>query len=226
MAFKPIPIQAFALLFVVAGATDALIYRHSRDLLAVYMTGNTSHVGQHLATQDWLGALPLLAVIATFFGATVAAAWIGNRVGPWRATCVMLITAGLIGVAAPIAINDGYSLATVLWIAAGMGALNQVSAKESGVTFLTGTLVRTGRALAAGDWLAGRDGLMRWVALVVGAAIATLLDEWIAERSLLFIVAALLLGAALTAWNALAHRQTARLHAIATASAADSHAGC
>ncbi|GHB18223.1 YoaK family protein [Salinicola rhizosphaerae] len=210
---KPIPLHAFVLLFVIAGATDALIYRHSHQLLAVYMTGNSSHVGQALALQEWSATLPLLGVIATFFGATTLAAWIGNRAGrpnpAWRATVVLVMTALLVGIALSIIDAEGYSLAAITWIAAGMGTLNQVSAKESGVTFLTGALVKTGRALAAGEWIACLDGLMRWVALVSGAAIATLLDERYSNQSLLFVIAALLLGAFLTGWNALAHQREA-----------------
>ncbi|MGQ7245053.1 YoaK family protein [Salinicola sp. V024] len=210
IAPKPIPIQAFALLFVVSGATDALIYRHSRDLLAVYMTGNTSHVGQHLAMGDWAGVMPLLAVIGAFFGATTLAAWLGDRTDQWRATLVMLLTALLIALAFSHAVAAGYTLVTVVAIAAAMGTLNQVSAKESGVTFLTGALVRTGRALAAGQWRACLDGLLRWVALITGAAIATVLDDRYGSHSLLFVVAALVCGALLTTWNAVAHRQATR----------------
>lgn len=66
MLDRKIPFPAFALLFMVAGATDALIYLHSRDLLAVYMTGNSSHIGRHIGEGDWAGIAPLAAIIAAF----------------------------------------------------------------------------------------------------------------------------------------------------------------
>ncbi|MCM2129534.1 DUF1275 family protein [Larsenimonas rhizosphaerae] len=206
MPRKLIPLQAFALLFMVAGATDALIYRHSRDLLAVYMTGNTSHVGQHLALGDGAGTLPLLGVIATFFFATTAGAWLGDRAGLWRATLIMLLTATLVTAAWALAETRGYSYRTVLCIAAGMGMLNQVSARESGVTFLTGMLVRTGRAVASGHFREVFTGLMRWMAMIAGAAIATVLDERYGEHSLLFIIGALIAGAMMTTGYVMAIR--------------------
>ncbi|WP_438764840.1 YoaK family protein [Kushneria sp. TE3] len=206
---RKIPFPAFALLFMVAGATDALIYLHSRDLLAVYMTGNSSHIGRHIGEASWAGIAPLAAVIAAFFTATTLGAWIALRVGRWRPTVILLLTATLMSASMPFAHSDDYPFTTVLFIAAAMGVLNQVSANESGVTFLTGMLVKTGRALAEGNFRAGLDGVVRWCALVSGAALAMPLDTHLGPRALLTIAAMLALGAVFTAWNAQVSRRRA-----------------
>ncbi|REC94811.1 YoaK family protein [Kushneria indalinina] len=203
---RKIPFPAFALLFMVAGATDALIYLHSRDLLAVYMTGNSSHIGRDIGDGLWGDLKPLLAVIATFFTATTLAAWIGIRAGRWRPTVILLLTAALMSASMPFAHSDDYPFTTVLFIAAAMGVLNQVSANESGVTFLTGMLVKTGRAFAEGNFSAWFDGLVRWSALVAGAALAIPLDQHLGRHALLAVAAMLALGAVFTAGHALMRR--------------------
>ncbi|WP_445619819.1 YoaK family protein [Kushneria sp. Sum13] len=210
MLDRKIPFPAFALLFMVAGATDALIYLHSRDLLAVYMTGNSSHIGRHIGEGNWAGITPLAAVIAAFFTATALGAWIGMRAGRWRPTVILLLTALLMSASMPFAQGDDYPFITVLLIAAAMGMLNQVSGNESGVTFLTGMLVRTGRAFAEGNFRAGLDGLVRWSALVTGAALAIPLNHHLGRHALLAIAAMLALGAVFTTWNALVGRHRAR----------------
>lgn len=209
MLDKKIPFPAFALLFMVAGATDALIYLHSRDLLAVYMTGNSSHIGRHIGEGNWVGIAPLAAVIVAFFSATTLGAWLGRRVGRWRPTVILLLTALLMSASMPFARGDDYPFITVLLIAAAMGMLNQVSGNESGVTFLTGMLVRTGRAFAEGNFRAGLDGLMRWSALVAGAALAIPLNAHLGPHALLAIAAMLAFGAVFTAWNAVVGRHRA-----------------
>ncbi|MFC0267847.1 YoaK family protein [Kushneria aurantia] len=199
---RPIPFHAFALLFVIAGATDALIYLHSRELLAVYMTGNSSHIGRAIGQGHWATIAPLAAVIGTFFVATTLAAWLGQRAGRWRATLILLLSGTLMALAVPFTTAGSYSLMTVAMIAAAMGSLNQVSSRVIGVTFLTGMIVQTGRSLAQGEWLAGLDGLARWAALIGGAVLATLLDSRYGELALLFVAGALAAGAPFTAWNA------------------------
>ncbi|WP_158521466.1 DUF1275 family protein [Kushneria konosiri] len=210
MLDRKIPFPAFALLFMVAGATDALIYLHSRDLLAVYMTGNSSHIGRHIGEGDWAGIAPLAAIIAAFFGATTLGAWIGMRVGRWRPTLILVLAALSMSVAVPFAHGEEYPFTTVLFIASSMGVLNQVSGNESGVTFLTGMMVRTGRAFAQGDFKAGLDGLLRWCALVAGAALAIPLNTHLGTQALLAIAAMLALGAVFTTWNALVARHRAK----------------
>ena len=168
-------LSPFFAVVALAGAVDALVLMHAHDLLAVYMTGNTSKLGDALASGLWSHAKPLLCIIAVFFAATTLAAWIGSRVGPWRAPVVLIACAAGLASAACLAGAD-YSLATICLIAASMGTLNQVRSDQSGVTFITGTLVSVGRQVAHGRMGDAALGALRWVSFLVGACIGTVLD--------------------------------------------------
>jgi uncharacterized membrane protein YoaK (UPF0700 family) len=193
-ARSPFPI---CMLVAIAGGVDALVMLHSKELLAVYMTGNSTKLGQSLIAGAWGKAGPLLIVIACFFVATTCAAWIGVRMRSWRTSLCLVLTAIMLLGAMPFA-GEQYSLQATCLVAAGMGAINQSRADESGVTFITGALVRTGRQLADGDWRAAATGLLRWLALVVGAATGTLLDFFF-DTGALAVLACITLACAIAA---------------------------
>ena len=187
-------------LVALAGATDALMILHSKMLLAVYVTGNSAKAGVMFA--HGVASLPgaLLTVVGVFFGATTAAAWLGGRLDRWRAPCLLAAVGALLAVASLLvrdaASGAGYPLAAVLWIAAAMGTLNQVLADEPGVTFITGALVRGGRALARGDWAGAVAAAVRWHRLVAGAVAAATLEASQASWTLAAVAGAALLVAA------------------------------
>jgi uncharacterized membrane protein YoaK (UPF0700 family) len=193
-ARSPLPI---CVLVAIAGSVDALVMLHSKELLAVYMTGNSTKLGQSLIAGAWDKVWPLLIVIATFFLATTCAAWIGSRVQSWRASLCLVLTAIMLFSAIPFA-GQQYSLQGTCLVAAGMGAINQSRADQSGVTFITGALVNTGRQLADGDWRAAAIGLLRWLSLSIGAAIGALLDFFFATGALA-VIACVTLACAIAA---------------------------
>lgn len=188
-------------LTAIAGATDAVIFQHSKELLAVYMTGNTTKVGEFAVQGQWTSVAPLLAVIASFLLATTVAAWVGQRLGNWRASVVLILSAVLMACAAPLAAlqPQPFSLATVALIAAGIGCLNQALAAEPGVSFITGVLVKTGRALAAGRWAEALSDVLRWLALLLGALLGSVLTSVFGSATLL-VIALLIIVNALCAW--------------------------
>jgi uncharacterized membrane protein YoaK (UPF0700 family) len=143
-ARSPLPV---ILLVALAGGIDALMILHSKQLLAVYMTGNSTKLGQSVVQGAWTQAGPLLAIIASFLCATTLGAWLGAKASHWRAAALLMLTAVLLLIAAPFA-GDQYSLGVICLIAAAMGIINQARADQPGVTFITGILVRTGRQLA------------------------------------------------------------------------------
>lgn len=188
-------------LTAIAGATDAVIFQHSKELLAVYMTGNTTKVGEFAVQGQWTSVAPLLAVIASFLLATTVAAWVGQRLGNWRASVVLILSAVLMACAAPLAAlqPQPFSLVTVALIAAGIGCLNQALAAEPGVSFITGVLVKTGRALAAGRWPEALSDVLRWLALLLGALLGSALTSVFGSATLL-VIALLIIVNALCAW--------------------------
>ncbi|MFH8133597.1 DUF1275 family protein [Pantoea osteomyelitidis] len=177
----------FVLLLVsVAGLADAALYLHSKELLAVYMTGNTSKLAQFIQQGNVQKVLPLLTLILAFLASTTFAAWLGNRLGRWRAPVLLLLVAGLLGIAWP-ASDAEYPLGMVVAIALGMGTLNQISASEPGVTFITGTLVKLGRQLASGEFSLALPLALRWLVWLIAAFIGALLDHRYPQHLLLFI---------------------------------------
>lgn len=188
-------------LLALAGATDSLMILHSKELLAVYMTGNSTKLAGYLVQNAWAKAGEIASVIGTFLLATTLAAWVGNRAGHLRSGLLLLVAGLCLAIAAPLAMHtpDKYSLATVLAIAAAMGVLNQVRGDEPGVTFVTGSLVKAGRCLAAGELSAAMDALLRWVCFLIGAVLGTLLDGYLGAATL-WVLGALAAFGALAVW--------------------------
>jgi uncharacterized membrane protein YoaK (UPF0700 family) len=182
------------LLVAVAGMTDSLMFMHSSDLLAVYMSGNSSKLGRSLALGQWPALAALAGVIATFFATTTFAAWLGKLVGHWRPSINLALTAILLCVAWPIA-HEQYSPGAVMLIAAAMGAFNQVLADEPGVTFITGALVRLSRSIVERDAGAIVTGVLRWLAWLAGAVTGTLLDIRVEAPTLLLLALGTGIGA-------------------------------
>lgn len=184
-------------LLALAGAVDALMIVHSKDILAVYMTGNTTKLGGDLAQFSLGTAGEILGVIAAFVLAAAGAAWLGERAGRWRASLVLALVGVWLIMAEPLAVQtpQPYSLATVLVIAAAMGILNQVRVDEPGVTFVTGSLVKLGRCLAAGHWPGAADASLRWLCFLMGALVSAVIDSHLGPQ-LLLVLGALTLCAA------------------------------
>lgn len=194
------------LLVIAAGLTDATLYLHSKDLLAVYVTGDTSKLGQALQQGDLQKALPLLGVIVAFLFGTTAGAWLGRRAGSWRSPLLLALVALLLAIAW-LATAPHYPPLMVLVIAVAMGLLNQVRGSEPGVTFITGTLVRLGRALARGSWRSAGGLGLRWLAWLLAALAGAWLDSRLAAWAIAIIALYCLLLAAVVAANHLVIRE-------------------
>ena len=179
--------HAFVLLLVtLAGLTDALLYQHSKELLAVYITGDTSKLAHSLQQGDVAKALPLLGIICAFFISTTFTAWLGNRLASRRAPVLLALIALLFFVAWPAGAPDQpYSPAGLTALAT--GALTQVCSQESGVTFMTGTLVRLGRTLAKGEVVRAAPLALRWLVWLLSAWAGALLDARFPPFALLVI---------------------------------------
>lgn len=158
---SPLPVLA---LIALAGNADAVAMMHGKQLHAVYMTGDSTRISAALlqGASDKVGAL--LCVVVSFLAGTTLAAWIGERAGAWRAAIALMLTGSL--------------------IAAAMGTLNQTCADQSGVTFITGALIKVGRHLAVGRYGDAALGIARWTAWLAGAFIGACLDSRLGAAAL------------------------------------------
>lgn len=179
--------QTFVLFLVsIAGLTDAAFYLHSKDLLGVYVTGDTSKLAQFLQKGDLQKVFPLVGLMIAFLASTTIAAWLGNRLGKHRASLLLLIVALLIFAAWP-ATEPEYIYSSVLLLVIAMGTLNQVCGQEPGITFITGTLVKLGRALAGGDFRQSLPLALRWFVWFTAALAGAWIDHLTAKYILLII---------------------------------------
>ncbi|WAT01625.1 YoaK family protein [Rouxiella chamberiensis] len=167
----------------VAGMTDASFYLHSKDLLGVYVTGDTSKMAQFLQKGDVQKVLPLLGIIATFLASTTLAAWLGNRLGRYRAPLLLFVVALFILATWPASAPD-YPYGVVLSLVVAMGVLNQTCSNEPGVTFITGTLVKLGRGLAGGDFRESFPLALRWLVWFAAAFVGAFLNQHAAPYAL------------------------------------------
>ncbi|MFC0406887.1 DUF1275 family protein [Roseomonas elaeocarpi] len=155
-------------LTALAGCVDALVVARGGALLPVYVTGDTTKLATTLAGERWLDAWPLAALVTSFLAASTLAAWLGGRAR--RHALPPLLLAGLLLFLGLFLANGAWPLPTILATAAAMGAVNQALRKDPGVTFVTGALVRLARDLAAGQAVEAGKNLLRWLALLGGAA--------------------------------------------------------
>ena len=189
-------LAAACALICLAGYVDALAILHSPDLLPVYVTGDTTKLASALTAGTWTRAWPPAAVILAFLCSSILAAWLGRVSTRPRPAPVLLLVGGflLLGLLLGLREEGHWTLAVLLSVAAAMGAVNQVLANDPGVTFITGSLVRTARALSTGQVLRSGKDLLRWVAFLAGATGGALLNGLIGHYALAVPAAAALLA--------------------------------
>ncbi len=153
-------------LSAVAGFVDAVGWIAFGGVFVAFMSGNTTRLGVEAVRGDlpaaWHAAQPILAFIA----GTVAGALL-RRAGGLAG--LMAAEAAALAVAAAVVAASG---SAVLPLALAMGMQNlarlAVGPAQFGGTFITGTLVGLGQALAAGEWRGAGAQAAAWLALLAG----------------------------------------------------------
>ena len=179
VAGKPPPQRGmFALalfLAALAGWVDGLGFVHWNGLFVSFMSGNTTQAG---ASASWSAAAKPGQAIAVF----VAGVVIGEGLARWRgARCraaVLLAETLLLWVSVVLHAREWSEALISILLGLAMGIQN-ASVHEAGgisvaLTYVTGTLVKVGRGIAAalagsGRWIAIAPNLGLWSALLSGA---------------------------------------------------------
>ncbi len=205
---SPDQLTRAVLIAAIAGMVDVVAFLALGGFFASFMSGNSTRMAIG-TTVNWFD-LQLAASLITAFVSGVTAAALLRRRHPQRALAVTLtLVAGLLAIAALFApIGATWPM---LLLAAAMGAVNL--AFESGgdtrvgLTYMSGTLVRLGQALA--DLLA-RDSnaewqkpLLLWAGFIGGGLVGVGLYARIGLPTL-WVPAALAALLALFAWRAAA----------------------
>lgn len=163
-----------------AGYVDAVGYVQSKGFFVSFMSGNSTRLGVGIAGSlpDALAASGL--IVAFIIGVT-GGSLIGRANEVRRVSFVMAAVAALLTVAALLGTLD-YLLASLAFTALAMGAENATLGRQGrvrvGLTYMTGSVVKVGQALAdrlsgakGGDWSAP---LLLWVSFIMGATAGAL----------------------------------------------------
>ncbi len=173
------------LLAGLAGWVDAAGLAGSGGVFLSFMSGNTTELAASLAQQDFRQAATIGAIVALFVMGVV----VGERIEPWGGrrgqSLVLSVESATLGIGAALH-WPGLSIpATVslfpLVFAMGLqnATMHRAGGISIGLTYVTGTLVQIGRAIAG---LLGREGDPRklgkyvalWLSLAAGAGLGAL----------------------------------------------------
>ena len=191
---------AFALLGI-AGWVDAVGSLQLGHLFLSFMSGNTTQMAVSLGCGNWLKAGTIGALIALFVCGVFCGTLIAGAVGNWHLPAVLGIEAGLLGTTLLLSAPPGEVSAASFLVVLTMGfqnaALQRVGKKKVGLTYVTGTLVGLGRALAeavngTGERWAWSSDLLLWLAMTLGAVIGAASFAWLGFRSLALLAVAVL----------------------------------
>ena len=166
-------------LIALAGWVDALGVVQWHGLYASFMSGHSTTLGAAPAMGDWGGAFEAARAVAVFLAGTVAGELIGPAARDWRGPAVVASEAACLWLAFA-GERAGWGLpavaaATGLAMGLQTAAVHKVEGTGIALTYVTGTLVSLGRAVASGLRGTGpwRKALLFagcWLSLVAGAA--------------------------------------------------------
>lgn len=164
------------LLAALAGYVDSLGFLHLGGVFVSFMSGNSTRLAVSLAEGRWQAAGAVAGVLALFVLGAMLGALVAGGEGARSRSRVLAVEAWLLGGAA-VAARAGIAPVAVGLMVMAMAVENSVFLRDGEVgvslTYMTGTLVKTGHALAAavrgGDPWAFRPYMVLWAGLVGGA---------------------------------------------------------
>lgn len=173
---EPAALALAVALTTLAGYVDGVSFLAFGGVFASFMSGDTTQLGAALGRGERTEAVLFLSVAALFVTGVVVGRVLWSLSRRWGRSAVMLLVALLLAGAAFSTRRVGSSAALILAVLA-MGAQNAVIQRAGAApispTYVTGTLVRVGEALA--DRLTGRgrghlwSQLVQWLGLATGA---------------------------------------------------------
>ena len=185
------PVIALAAAFsAVAGYVDAIGYLLTGGFFVSFMSGNTTRLAIGVAAATSAAGFAA-ALIALFVGGVV----LGTLTGRWhparRHSAILLLVTLLLAAAAALHAPGRHWVVVVPMVLA-MGAENTVFAEDGevriGLTYMTGTLVKVGKRLAAallgGDRFGWLPYVALWLGLLAGAVLGALLFERVGAAAL------------------------------------------
>ena len=172
------------LLAALAGYVDSLGFLHLGGVFVSFMSGNSTRLAVSLAEGRWQAAGAVAGVLALFVLGAMLGALVAGGEGARSRSRVLAVEAWLLGGAA-VAARAGIAPVAVGLMVMAMAVENSVFLRDGEVgvslTYMTGTLVKTGHALAAavrgGDPWAFRPYMALWAGLVGGALLGAVVYD-------------------------------------------------
>ncbi|KQX42615.1 hypothetical protein ASD04_01205 [Devosia sp. Root436] len=172
------------LLTAAAGFADVIGFIELNGHFTSFMSGNTTQLGDALATGAWPVTLLAASLVALFFLGSVAGSLLAIMAGPrWGASAVTGLVLVCFAATMVLAFAGFVPSQFMLILAAGAGAQNAIlpstGSVRLGTTFVTGTLFMAGHDLAralrglAPPWRWAQHALV-WASLLLGG----LLGAW------------------------------------------------
>lgn len=212
-----------------AGFVDGAAFIHLGGYFVSFMSGNSTRAGADLAEGNLAGWFTAMGLVASFVVGVVISSLVSRRskrrtsAEPERTTVVppsasaVWTSAVLLMIATLVGVNTDIGWGPWL-VAASMGAVNGTFTRSGevtvGLTYMTGTLVKTGQHLAGALVGESRTRWLRylalWAAIAVGSlAGAVAYQQW-ELHSLWFASAAMSILAVLLSLRLLGRRRSSR----------------
>ena len=174
------PFALALLLAALAGWVDAAGVSGAGALFVSFMSGDTTQGAIAAAQLDWFRVVQVASVIGCFVTGVAAGELLDRPFGRFGPTVVLLAEAACLALGAWLPERvPGMIPWTDLWfLAFAMGLQNATMHRAGGInvglTYITGTLVQFGRAVAAlllggGDWRRAGCFAGLWISLAAGA---------------------------------------------------------
>ena len=177
-----------------AGFVDATGFLAVGGFFLSFMSGNSTRLAVGIARHGPDAAMAG-GVIASFLTGVVAGMLIAGAAARHRPDArtrlLLLFVAALLGAGAGLG-EGAMPIPAALVATMAMGAMNAVFARDGdvriGLTYMTGTIVKTGQhiaaALSGGPRLAWLPWALLWASLAVGAVLGALLWPYLGLRAL------------------------------------------
>jgi uncharacterized membrane protein YoaK (UPF0700 family) len=198
-------------LIALAGFVDAVGFLMLGNLFVSFMSGNSTQFAIWSEQGTWRLAAPAALIVGLFVVGVMLGRGIATRAGRGRRPAILIVEAGLLGLAAwaPLpALAAGASMTVAM--GAQNGVLHAAGRTRTPLTYITGSLVNFGETLA--DTLFGAERasapwpyLALWLGMVFGGAAGAVAFATLGVRALtLPALAAALLAAvmAVLGWAA------------------------
>jgi uncharacterized membrane protein YoaK (UPF0700 family) len=164
-------------LSLLAGFVDAVGFLHLQGAFVSFMSGNSTRFAVNAASQDWIQAGRVGAIILSFVAGVSVGTTIAHLSGRKNQAFHVLCAVTVLLTLAAVVSGDGFAFVSMLILAHAMGAENATFQRDGdigiGLTYMTGTLVKFAQRLTGGffgrPWTECLPYLALWTGLICGA---------------------------------------------------------